>query len=378
MKFADIMGNQAVRSALSGMVDSGRIPHAMLFYENDGGGALAMISAFLQYLYCQNPSGGDSCGECPSCRKISKMIHPDVHYIYPVNIGSKSGKKKAEDIISETYITEFRDLAARNPYFLEDQLSDAIGLEGRVGNISISEARSITSKLYLSAVEGGYKAVVLYLPEKMGEACANKLLKIIEEPPMQTLFLMVTHNPDKVMQTIFSRCQSSRILPLAKEEVSQVLIEKFGISQEDAVKCAAQSGGSIGSALWAAGDREDYNNFMDMFSDLLNAIVARDLISALDVADSICSLDSREKQKAFITFAGDCTRKIFLLQQGLGQISGVTAQEQAFFQNMAARLPGKFCSRTLANLDQAAYLLSRNVSQKILFTDLADRMFISI
>lgn len=378
MRFADITGNQSVKAALSGMVDSGRIPHAMLFYENDGCGALAIVSAFLQYLNCQNPSGGDSCGECPSCRKISKMIHPDIHYVYPVNIGSKSGKKKAEDVTSETYITEFRELASANPYFLEDQLSDAIGLEGRVGNISISEAKSITSKLYLSSVEGGYKAVVMYLPEKMGEACANKLLKIIEEPPFQTLFLLITHNPDKVMQTIFSRCQSSRILPLSKEEVCSVLVEKFGIGQEEASKAAAQAGGSIGEALWASGDREDYNAYMDMFSDLLNSIVARDLITALDVADSITSLDSREKQKAFITFAGDCIRKIFLLQQGLPQISGITAQEQAFFQNMATRLPGKFCSRTLANLDQTSKLLSRNVSQKMLFTDLANRMFISI
>jgi DNA polymerase-3 subunit delta' len=378
MRFSDIAGNDQVKQALVGMADSGRVPHAMLFFENEGCGALAMILAYLQYLHCPNRSNGDSCGTCPSCNKISKLIHPDIHFVFPTNTGTKSGKMASKDVTSETYVSHFRELALKNPYFLEDELNDAIGISGKVGNIALSEAKSIISKLSLSSVLDGYKVIVMLLPEKMNAVCANKLLKILEEPPTKSLFLMVTHSPEKVMQTIFSRCQSTRILPNTKEEIAKTLIENFSIDPETANEQANFCGGSLGNALAAIGNREDRDLYMDIFADLLDSIIRRDLLSSLNAVESITALDSREKQKAFITFAGESIRKIFLLQQGLQQIAGIPHQEQAFYENAAKRLSKKFCSRTLANLDQTQHLLFRNVNQKILFTDLVDRMFMSI
>ena len=350
MKFADIIGNKVASDALRSMADSGRVAHAMLFYENEGCGALPLALAYVQYLNCRNPHDGDSCGECPSCRQMAKLIHPDVHFVFPVNKGPKSSDDKP---VSESYIKYWRELALANPYFVEADLQKAIGIESKSGLIAVPEAKSILSKLSLTAVADGYKAVIFYLPEKMNQEAANRLLKMVEEPPAKTIFLFITHSPEKVLQTIFSRCQSLRVLPLSKEE-------------REAVRAMAPEE-----------DREEYETFMELFTNLMNALAARDLLAALECGEQMASLDSREKQKAFCTFAGECIRKIFMLQQKLPQIAGISSEEEAFYADMAQKCGRKFCSKTVSNIEKVAYMIDRNVNSKILFCDLVNRMFFS-
>ena len=375
MRFADIIGNRSAVDALTSMADSGRVAHAMLFYENEGCGAIPLALAYIQYLNCTDPKDGDSCGECPSCRQMSKLIHPDVHYVFPVNKGPKASDDKPT---SESYIRYWRELVLSNPYFLEADLQKAIGIESKTGLIAVAEAKSIISKLSLTAVADGYKAVIFYLPEKMNQETANRLLKMVEEPPVKTVFLFITHAPEKVLQTIFSRCQSLRVLPLEKEQVQAVLEEKMGVAPSEAQAKAALSGGSVGMALSMIGDKEEYNRFMDLFADLMRALVGRDLSTALDCGEAIASLESREKQKAFCTFAGECIRKIFMLQQKLPQLAGVPEEEEAFYAEMAQKCGRKFCSKTITNIEKVAYMIDRNVNSKILFCDLVNRMFLSI
>ncbi len=351
MRFAEVIGNAEVAKALVSMADSGRVAHAMLMYENEGCGALALALAYIQYLNCKNRHDGDSCGECPSCRQMSKLIHPDVHYVFPVNKGPKTSDDKPT---SESYLTYWRELAVANPYFVEADLQRAIGIESKNGLIAVAEAKNIINKLSLTAVADGYKAVVFYLPEKMNQETANRLLKMVEEPPVNTLFIFITHAPEKVLQTIFSRCQSIRVLPLTKDEVEQV------------------------RALNPFDDSEEYNTFMDLFSDLMNALVAKDLLSALECGEAVAALESREKQKAFCTFVSECLRKIFFFQQNLPQIAGVSEQEEAFYMNMAGRCGRKFCSKSVADVEKVVAMIDRNVSSKILFTDLVNRMFLNI
>ncbi len=351
MKFADIIGNKVASDALRSMADSGRVAHAMLFYENEGCGALPLALAYVQYLNCRNPHDGDSCGECPSCRQMAKLIHPDVHFVFPVNKGPKSSDDKP---VSESYIKYWRELALANPYFVEADLQKAIGIESKSGLIAVPEAKSILSKLSLTAVADGYKAVIFYLPEKMNQEAANRLLKMVEEPPAKTIFLFITHSPEKVLQTIFSRCQSLRVLPLSKEE-------------REAVRAMAPEE-----------DREEYETFMELFTNLMNALAARDLLAALECGEQMASLDSREKQKAFCTFAGECIRKIFMLQQKLPQIAGISLEEETFYADMAQKCGRKFCSKTVSNIEKVAYMIDRNVNSKILFCDLVNRMFFSI
>ncbi len=351
MRFSEIIGNADVAKALVSMADSGRVAHAMLMYENEGCGALALALAYVQYLNCSNPIGGDSCGECPSCRQMAKLIHPDVHYVFPVNKGPKTSDDKPT---SESYIKYWRELAVANPYFVEADLQKAIGIESKNGLIAVAEAKSIISKLSLTAVSDGYKAVIFYLPEKMNQETANRLLKMVEEPPEKTLFIFITHAPEKVLQTIFSRCQSIRIMPLAKDEAERV------------------------KALNPFDDREEYEMFMDLFSDLMNAIAARDLMAALECGEIMSALESREKQKAFCNFAGECIRKIFMIQQKMPQIAGVAVEEMEFYSGMAARLGKGFCSRSVSNIEKVVAMIDRNVNAKLLFCDLVNRMFLSV
>ena len=351
MKFSQVIGNAEVAKALVSMADSGRVAHAMLMYENEGCGALALALAYVQYLNCSNRHNGDSCGECPSCRQMAKLIHPDVHFVFPVNKGPKSSDDKPT---SESYLQYWRELASANPYFVEADLQRAIGIESKNGLVAVAEAKRIISKLSLTAVADGYKAVIFYLPEKMNQETANRLLKLVEEPPVNTLFLFITHAPEKVLQTIFSRCQSIRVMPLTKEEKEQV------------------------KSLNPFDDSEEYNVFMDMFSDLLNALISRDLMGALECGEGMAALESREKQKAFCTFAAECLRKIFLFQQNLPQIAGVSEQEQDFYMNMSGRCGRKFCSKSVADIEKVVAMIDRNVSSKILFTDLVNRMFLNI
>lgn len=376
MRFADITGNEEARRALVGMADSGKVAHAMLFYENEGCGALPLILAYYQYLNCHDRRDGDSCGECPSCRKISRLIHPDLHFVFPVNSGSKVSA--SEKPTSDSYLKYWRELVLADPYFLESELYSALGIEGKSGNIAVAEAKSILEKLSLTSVEDGYKAVVVWLPEKMNAETANKLLKVVEEPPENTIFLFVTHSPEKVLQTIFSRCQSLRVLPVSKDQVAGVLHGQFGFSQEQSAVLAGLSGGSIGQALHLSGDNEENTRFMDLFADMLGSVMKKDLLSALEASEMAAALESREKQKAFCTFASDCIRKIFMVRQGVASIAGIRGEEMSFFTDAAKVCGVDFCVKASTFIDNASSLIDRNVNAKIVFCDLVNRMFLSI
>lgn len=337
MRFADIKGNEEAVKVLRAMADSGKIPHAMLLYENPGAGGLAIALAYLQYLNCEHPSGGDACGECPSCRQMAKLVHPDVHFVFPVAGGRVI---KDDHPISDMGVGTFRELFLSNPYFSEQELYEALGVEGKSGNISVYEARNIINKLSLSAVAGGFKAIVMFLPERMNAQAANKLLKILEEPPLKTLFLLITQNPEDVMSTIFSRCQGLRILPFDRSQL--VLSEKSTEAAE----------------IW---DR------------LCGALLKKDLCEALECADAIAGLGSREKQKAFCNFASEQIRKSFLCAQGLNDIAYVEEGNEP-----VKGFSSRFCINAIAAVDKASMLIGRNVSAKIVFTDFVNRLFVNL
>ena len=362
MQLTDVIGNEAARRALEGMAESGRIPGALMFYENDGCGALALAMAFLDGIY-----GHD--------RKVSRLVHPDIHFIFPTASSTKV-EGKVSDLVPEAFIEYWRELVSENPYFLENELSTALGIEGKSSAINVRTANHIISTLSLTPVERGYKAVVIYLPEKMNEQAANKLLKVVEEPPEKTVFLMITHAPDKVIPTISSRCQGIRVLPLEASEVASALVRDFGKGEEEAAEAAAMAGGSIGVALDYLSERTDYETWMDIFSDLTEALVARDLSGSLDCGERMAALPSREKQKAFCKFASECLRKIFMTRQGMPGLAVVGEDEKEFYARVSGKLKASFPRRAAAAFDRAANLIGRNVNQKMVFCDLVDRLFL--
>ena len=320
-----VYGNTEIVRALSQMAESGHVPHAMLLHEDDGGGAFPIVLNFLEQLYGGNP-------------RVKRLIHPDIHFVFPV--------AGADKPVSLQYLAPFRQLLQENPYFFENELYAAIGVEGKQSNISVQEARSILERLSLSAVEGGYRTVVLYLPEKMNQQAANALLKMVEEPPQQTLFLLITHAPEKVLVTIASRCLQLRVQPLSPEADAEV------------------------HAREAAGNTV----LADLFHDLLDAVVARDLLKALETGEALADLKVREQQKNFCRLAAEDLRRIFLLQK-FPELAVLPAGCEDYYRRMAGALKPTFPRKALTALDRALLLLERNVNQKILFTDLVNQLY---
>ncbi len=320
-----VYGNTEVVAALHLMVESGHVPHALLLHEDDGGGAFPLVINFLEELYGGSP-------------RVQKLIHPDIHFVFPV-----AGSDKP---VSMQFLGKFRELALENPYFFENELYTAIGIEGKQGNISVNEARSILDRLSLSAVEGGYRTVLVYLPEKMNAQAANALLKMVEEPPAKTLFVLITHAPEKVLVTISSRCLHMRVQPLSPEAEREVHA------------------------------RENASNQMltDLFHDLLEAIVSRDRLKALETGEAVAELKVREQQKSFCRLASEDLRRLFLLQK-MPALARVPEGEEDFYKRMAGALKPTFPRRGMAALDRALLLIERNVNQKILFTDLVNQLY---
>ncbi|MBQ6254800.1 MAG: hypothetical protein IJK05_09185 [Bacteroidales bacterium] len=361
MTLKEIIGNKEVVSALEGMIRDGRVPHAIMLYENDGCGAMAVTLAFLSELF-------------GSERKVSGIMHPDVHYVYPVASGTKVNEK-VDKLRAELFLGYWRDLMKENPYALESEVNDAFGIAGKQTVINNAEAKEILETIYLTPVEGGWKAVVVYLPEKMNVSAANRLLKAVEEPPSKTVFLMITHAPEKVLQTISSRCQAMRLNPVSKEEVALALESRFGKSSADAAAAAQSAGGSVGEALRYLSGKEDSEERMGIFAGLMEAIDSKDLISALSFADTLAGLGSREKQKAFCKFAAECLRKIFLVQQDLTLIAGMTPEEEAVLREVASKCKKSFARLAIPHIDRAVLLIDRNVAQRIIFSDLVGKLY---
>lgn len=336
MKFAELSNNEAVIQALVGMVDKNKVPHALMLHENDGGGGLMLALGFLQYLYCGSRSGSDSCGTCSNCNKISKLIHADIHFVIPVVL-SASGSSASETSPSEAFLAQFRELALSNPRFTEQELYSALGFEGKNPVISVAESNALLRMLSMHSLEGGYSSVVIYLPEKMNSAAANKLLKMLEEPPEKTLFLLITHSPEKLLPTIVSRCQMFRVL-----------------SQSGSAALTYDDGG--------------------LLSSLMQALLSRDLAAALAIGERLAALPSRESAKGFCRYAAEKFRRVFLYSQGLTTL----VEEDSEARTWASSLNSRFPRKALEILDRTLQRIDRNVNLKILFTDLVDRMFVNI
>ena len=355
---SQIVGNDDVRAALASMIGCGRVPHAIMLYENDGCGAVGLALAFLSELL------GTS--------RVERLVHPDVNFIFPVANGPKAGTDKPT---SDSYMQYWRELVTANPYFLESDLNDALGLDGKSSLIAVQEAKILRDRLSLSSLEGGYRAVVIYLPEKMNADTANRLLKSIEEPPEMTQFVLITHAADKVLTTISSRCECIRLAPLSKEEVTKVLVERFGKTSEEAAGVAGLSGGSVGAALHYLSEGEDVDSERETFVTLMNALLSKDLGAAQDVADELSAQPSREKAKAFCKFASEALRKIFLLQQGMEGLAGLTPREKEDYAAIASRCRRNFSRAALPLLDRSYMLIGRNINLKILFCDLVNKLY---
>lgn len=339
MRFKDIIGNDSLKQLLPQMVDQDRLSHAILLSEAPGSGALAFALALAQYVNCTNRNNGDSCGECPSCFKYQKLIHPDLHFVFPVNSSdllSDSDKKRP---ISDYFLPKWREMVLANPYLTEQELYKGIEIENKSGNISVYEAKRIMEKLSLRAFEGEYKTMIIWLPEKMNQEASNKLLKLLEEPPLGTLFLLVSQAPERLLPTIRSRCQLIELVPLSQDAKA--------------------------------------TDFDETLVELFSVCLKKDLLSAFPIWESLAKL-GREKQREFCYCAQAMIRSIYLAANHLEQLSEKSAISKEVIEDFARKIKPDFYQKGFNYFEKALLAIDSNVNSNLIFCDLCNRLLLSL
>ena len=348
MRFSEIIGNDPLKLQLVRMVRANRLGHAILFTEENGGGGFAFALALAQFVNCREPGETDACGVCGACHKYQKLIHPDLHFVFPVSSSNALSESEKKGPISDYFLPAFRELALANPYFTEQELYDAIGIENKSGLISVNEARRIFEKLSLRAAEGAWKTMVIYLPEKMNLDAANKLLKLLEEPPQGTLFLLVSHQPERLLPTIRSRCQLIALKPLSREERRRI----------------------------AGGREADNAEYREIARSLLEAGLAKRLADTFPQWEMLADL-GREKQREWCLYMENYIRKIYLVANGLDDLADLSEQENAI-RGFASRIKPAFYEKAFAALEAALAAVGSNVNPKLTFCDLSNRLLLAL
>ena len=367
MKFSDIPGQEDIIEKLINSVKLERVSHAQLFTGPEGCGNFALAFAYAQYVSCENRNDKDSCGNCRSCIKYEKMIHPDLHFVFPV-----IKDKRTSDPVSDNYIEQWREYVKKRPYFSLNGWLDSIEVGNAQGLIFASEASEILRKLSLKAFESDFKIMIIWLPEKMHLSTANKLLKLIEEPPEKTLFLLVSNEPDKVVPTILSRCQLLKIPSFSKTEISSFLIERYRIHKAKADDISRSVNGNIIRAIELCEDEESSLLNLERFKSLMRFAWKRDIISIINWSEEMAAI-GREPQKNFLSYSLRLVREnlMMTLDQMRNNLVYVTGEEATFSSKFHPFINNdNICSFT-DELNQAYAHIEANGNAKIIFLDLS-------
>lgn len=364
MLFKEIIGQSIVKKKLITMVQDSRVPHALMFTGPEGSGNLPAAFAFVQYLFCQNKQYSDSCGACPSCLKVNKLIHPDLHIVIPIYKNKEKGILKTDDLIKE-----FREQFKESPYLNIRDWFDSIDAGNKQPLISADEASDILKKLSYTSYEGGYKTMIIWLPEKMNNDAANKLLKILEEPPQQTLFLLVSNHPDQLLSTIISRVQQILFYKIENEDIVNGLVNEFSCRSEVAKQAALLSDGSYREAQLLLQHLDGGTAHLQNFREFMIIALKFDAIKALSWIDENARI-GREKQKQFLQYSLEIFRDCLMLNFGSIDLVRHSGEEKEFITKFARFVHKRNYERLLEEFNSAFYHIERNANPKILFMDL--------
>ena len=366
MNFSQIPGQQNIISKLIQTVKCDRVSHAQFFAGTEGGANLALALAYAKYINCEDRQENDPCGRCKSCVKYEKMIHPDLHFVFPVI------KTKLKDPVSDDFIAEWREFAGKTPFFTINNWFDNIEVGNSQGMIYSSEAAEIIRKLNLKTFESDYKIMIIWLPEKMNDTAANKLLKMIEEPPAKTLFILVSNEPDKVIPTILSRCQMIKIPRFNDYDIETYLIEKFGATKEKASDISHVANGNIVEAVELCRNESSSLKNLEIFRKLMRFAWKRDVLSLINWAETI-ALTGREFQKEFLSYSLRILREniMLTLEQEKNNLVFLTSEETNFSKNFHPFITEKNIYFLTNEFSLAYAHIEANGNPKVIFLDLA-------
>ncbi len=323
--FKEIIGQREVKQKLLSLVKNDRTPHAMMLFGPGGTGKLPLAIAMAQYLACTNRQENDSCGVCSSCIKFGKLVHPDLHFAVPVmRTGSMSTPP-----VSDDYAESWREALLGDPYLTENQWYEALGAENKQGIINVKESEAIIRKLGFKPYESEYRMIVIWLPEKMNQSAANKLLKLIEEPPAKTLILMVSDHPDKLLPTILSRTQLLHVPPISDAAVREGLMQIEQKDQQMVEDAVSRANGNFSMALQTLRQDEMERHLFDLFTELMRLCYARDIIEINGWVERVAGA-GRERQKQLIDYSLRLLRENFILHLNNETLNYMSAKELAF------------------------------------------------
>ena len=370
MYFKDIIGQETVKQRLRLEVREGRVPHAQLFAGPEGTGALPLAIAYARFLLCTRRGEEDACGTCPSCVKLNKLAHPDLPFVFPV-----VNRKGGGHTVSDDYIREWRELAISTPYFGMNHWLDAMGAENQQAQIFVKESDELVRKLSLKSSEGGYKVVIIWLPEKMKVECANKLLKLLEEPPAQTVFLLVSEEPDRILPTILSRTQRINVPRLEDAEIAEALKVRFGLQDTDAAETARLAEGSYLQALEIIHLSEDTQLFFGLFVSLMRLAYQRKVKEMREWSDTVAAM-GRERQKDFLTYCQRMVRESFVSNFHRKEMNYMNREEENFTIRFAPFINERNVMGITDELAEAQTHIEQNVNPRMVFFDFALKMIV--
>lgn len=371
MNFSEIVGQAFIKQRLKFIAKEEKIPHALLFTGQEGVGKLATAIAFAQYINCQNSNEHDSCNTCPSCHKYNHLIHPDLHFVFPIYKGNKTS------VVCDDFINEWRNLVLLSPYFNSSDWYSIVAEEKGQPIIYADESIEIINKLSVKNYEAKYKVIIIYQPERMHTATANKILKVLEEPPAFTVFILVSSNPELLLPTITSRCQLVKFPLIDDVSLKSFLIEKYPQYQENDINQAViLANGSLPNTIRAIENQNETQEFFSLYVQIFRLAfeVARNKPKRNEMvkwANSIASSMSKEEQKNFVLYCLRFTRDHFLSQATLKSLVYLTKEEQEFSEKFSRFIHFDTAQALYQYFSDALYHLERNGNAKIIFTDLA-------
>ena len=370
MFFRDIIGQEEIKQRLIQNVHENKIAHAQLFCGGEGVGKLPLAIAYARYISCLNPSNEDACGKCPNCIKFNHLAHPDLHFIFPV-----VKKKSTKDVVSDDYIAEWRELIAKTPYFNLHTWLEEMGAENQQAQIYVKESNEIIRKLSLKSSQGGYKIIIIWLPEKMNQECSNKLLKLLEEPAEQTVFLLVSEEPDMLLTTIQSRTQRINIKGIEEKDLKEALMNIHGLQEQDATDIAHRSEGNFLKAIESISLNEENKLFFDLFVALMRLSYQRKIKEMKVWSENVAAM-GRERQKHFLSYCQRMIRENFIYNFHNRSITYLGSEEEAFSTRFAPFINERNVMGIMSELNEAQRHIEQNVNAKMVFFDFSLKMIV--
>ncbi len=369
MLFKEIIGQQEVKSRLLNLVRDDRTPHALMLFGPPGAGKLALAVSMAQYLACAERQPGDSCGQCPSCLKFNKLVHPDLHFVVPV----LKTTRVTRDPVSDNFMEEWRESFLANPFISESQWYEAIGAENKQGVINKEESLQIIRKLGFKPYESEYRMIIIWLPEKMNQAAANKLLKLIEEPPDKTLILMVSESTDKILPTILSRTQLMHVPPLSESMIREGLQEMGNHDPQLVEDAVRRSSGNFNTALQALRQDENEMHNFTLFTTLMRLCYSRSIIEINDWVDQVAGM-GRERQKLLVDYSLRLLRENFMLHMESDALNHMSRKENEFSSRFSAFIHAGNINELVESFSGAGNHIEANGNPRIILMDLSIRI----